>query len=86
MSLGKTMIEAFRRVKKIFKCYFCGKPGHTKKRCRYCLAQNGVPKPPVIQESCKQVDAKDNDKRDKQDMISKLSCGALEMINKADES
>jgi predicted aspartyl protease len=48
--------------------------------------QNGVPKPPVIQESCKEVDAKENGKRDKEDVASKLSCGASEMISKAGKS
>jgi predicted aspartyl protease len=50
------------------------------------LAQNGVPKPPVTKESCTKVDAKENDKRDKQEVVSKLSCGASDMISKAGES
>jgi hypothetical protein len=50
------------------------------------LAQNGVAKPPVKQESCKQVNAKENDKRDEEDVASKLSCGAPEVISKADET
>jgi predicted aspartyl protease len=45
-----------------------------------------VPKPPVIQESCKQVDATENGKRNIQNVVSKFSCGASEMISKAGES
>jgi predicted aspartyl protease len=70
----------------IFKCYYCGKPGHMKRQCKKYLAlldyQRQAQKHPRRQSD---MTCKDNKDRH-QGNLTQLSCGASEAIHKAGDS
>lgn len=69
-----------------FKCYFCGRPGHMKNKCRDFLAsQAGQKRRQKHGRQPSEMSCTDS-KEQPQGNLTQLNCGASEAINKAGES